>query len=60
MKLYEMKISILNRVKIDLERKKKLGKIAMEMIGKYELNVQEMPQEVNNAIKFHLKIEGSC
>ena len=52
--------SILNRVKTDFERKRELGKIAMEMICKYELNVQGMPQEVKNAIKFHLKMEGSC
>ena len=52
--------SILNRVKTDFERKRELGKIAMEMIDKYELNVHGMPQEVKNAIKFHLKMEGSC
>ena len=52
--------SILKRVKTDFERKRELGKIAMEMICKYELNVHGMPQEVKNAIKFHLKMEGSC
>ena len=52
--------SVLNSVKTDFERKRELGKIAMEMIDKYELNVHGMPQEVKNAIKFHLKMEGSC
>ena len=52
--------SVLNSVNADFERKRELGKIALEMIEKYELNVQEMPQEVKNAIKFHLKMEGSC
>ena len=52
--------SILNRVKTDFERKRELGKIAMEMIDKYELNVHGMPQEVKNAIKFNLKMEGLC
>ena len=52
--------SMLNSVKTDFERKRELGKIAMEMIDKYELNVHGMPQEVKNAIKFHLKMEGSC
>ena len=52
--------SILNRVKIDFERKRELGKIAMEMIDKYELNVDGMPQEVKNAIKFNLKMDGLC
>ena len=51
---------VLNNVKTDFERKRELGKIAMEMIDKYELNVHGMPQEVKNAIKFHLKMEGSC
>ena len=52
--------SILNRVKTDFERKRELGKIAMEMIDKYDLNVHGMPQEVKNAIKFNLKMEGLC
>ena len=50
--------SVLNRVKIDFERKRELGKIAMEMIEKYELNVKRMPKEVKNAIIFNLKMEG--
>ena len=50
--------SVLNRVKIDFERKRELGKIAMEMIEKYELNVNRMPKEVKNAIIFNLKMEG--
>ena len=52
--------SILNRVKTDFERRRELGKIAMEMIDKYELNVHGMPQEIKNAIKFNLKMEGLC
>ena len=52
--------SILNKVKTDFERKRELGKIAMEMIDKYDLNVHGMPQEVKNAIKFNLKMEGLC
>ena len=52
--------SILNSVKTDFERKRELGKIAMEMIDKYDLNVHGMPQEVKNAIKFNLKMEGLC
>ena len=52
--------SVLNRVDIDFERKRELGKIALEMIEKYELNVQEIPQEVRNAIRFYLKMEGRC
>ena len=50
--------SVLNRVKIDFERKRELGKIAMEMIEKYGLNVNRMPKEVKNAIIFNLKMEG--
>ena len=50
--------SILNKVKTDFERKRELGKIAMEMIDKYELNVHEIPQEIKNAIKFNLMMEG--
>ena len=50
--------SFLNRVKTDFERKRELGKIAMEVIDKYELNVHGMPQEIKNAIKFNLKMEG--
>ena len=50
--------SVLNSVKTDFERKRELGKIAMEMIDKYELNVQKMPEEVKNAIRFNLKMEG--
>ena len=49
--------SVLNRVKTDFERKRELGKIAIEMIDKYDLIVQGIPQEVKNAIKFHEKIE---
>ena len=52
--------SILNSVKTDFERKRELGKIAMEMVDKYDLNVHGMPQEVKNAIKFNLKMEGLC
>ena len=48
--------SVLNRVKIDFERKRELGKIAMEMIEKYEL--KDIPQELRNAIIFYLKMEG--
>ena len=48
--------SVLNRVKMDFERKIELGKIAMEMIEKYELN--DIPQELRNAIIFFLKMEG--
>ena len=47
---------ILNRLIIDLERKRELGKIAMEMIEKYEL--KDIPQELRNAIIFYLKMEG--
>ena len=50
--------SILNKVKTDFERKRELGKMAMEMIDKYELNVHEIPQEIKNAIKFNLMMEG--
>ena len=49
--------SVLNRVKTDFERKRELGKIAIEMIDKYDLIAQGIPQEVKNAIKFHEKIE---
>ena len=49
---------MLNSVKVDFERKRELGKIAMEMIEKYELNVQGMPEEVKNAIRSNLKMEG--
>ena len=49
--------SVLNRVKTDFERKRELGKIAIEMIDKYDLIEQGIPQEVKNAIKFHEKIE---
>ena len=48
--------SVLNRVKIDFERKRELGKIAMEMIEKYEL--KDIPQELRSAIIFYLKMEG--
>ena len=30
----------------------------MEFIDKYELNVQKMPEEVKNAMRFNLKMEG--
>ena len=50
--------SILNKVKTDFERKRELGKMAMEMIDKYELNVHGIPQEIKNAIKFNLMMEG--
>ena len=50
--------SVLNSVKTDFERKRELGKKAMEIIDKYELNVQKMPEEVKNAIRFNLKMEG--
>ena len=50
--------SVLNRVKMDFERKRELGKIAMEMIDKYELNVKEMPEDIMNAIILYLKMEG--
>ena len=49
---------VLNRLIIDFERKRELGKIAMEMIEKYELNVKDIPQELRNAIIFYLKMEG--
>ena len=49
--------SVLNSVKTDFERKRELGKIAIGMIDKYELNVQEMPEDIKNAIKFHERIE---
>ena len=52
--------SVLNRVKIDFERKRELGKISLEMIEKYELTVKDIPQEVRNAIIFYLKMEGRC
>ena len=48
---------VLNRVKMDFERKRELGKIAMEMIDKYDLNVRDMPEDVKNAMKFHERIE---
>ena len=47
---------MLNRVKTDFERKRELGKLAIEMIDKYDLIAQGIPQEVKNAIKFHEKI----
>ena len=50
--------SVLNRVKIDFERKRELGKIAMTMIEKYNLNVNRMPKEVKNATIFNLKMDG--
>ena len=50
--------SVLNRVKIDFERKRELGKIAMTMVEKYDLNVNRMPKEVKNAIIFNLKMDG--
>ena len=48
--------SVLNRVKMNFERQRELGKIAMEMIEKYEL--KDIPQELRNAIIFYLKMEG--
>ena len=48
--------SVLNRVKTDFERKRELGKKAMEIIEKYELDVQKMPEEVKDAIRFNLKM----
>ena len=50
--------SMLNSVKTDFERKRELGKRAMEMIDKYELNVKEMPEDIKNAIIFYLNMEG--
>ena len=50
--------AFLNKVKTDFERKRELGKMAMEMIDKYELNVHGIPQEIKNAIKFNLMMEG--
>ena len=50
--------SVLNSVKTDFERKRELGKKAMEIIDKYELNVQKMPEEVKDAIRFNLKMVG--
>ena len=50
--------SFLNRVKIYFERKRELGKIAMTMVEKYDLNVNRMPKEVKNAIIFNLKMDG--
>ena len=38
--------SVLNSVKVNFERKRELGKIAMEMIDKYELIVQGIPEDV--------------
>ena len=56
-----MKISILNLCWIGwrqiLKEKESWGKIAIEMIDKYDLIAQGIPQEVKNAIKFHEKIE---
>ena len=49
---------MLNSVKTDFERKRELGKIAMEIIDTYKLNVQKMPEEVKNAKRFNLKMEG--
>ena len=49
--------SVLNIVKTNFERKRELGKIAIEMIDKYELNVQGIPEDVKNAIKFHERIK---
>ena len=48
--------SVLNSVKTDFERKRELGKKAMEIIEKYELDVQKMPEEVKDAIRFNLKM----
>ena len=48
--------SVLNNVKTDFERKRELGKKAMEMIEKYELDVQKMSEEVKDAIRFNLKM----
>ena len=48
---------MLNNVKTDFERKRELGKIAMGMIDKYDLDVQEIPEDIKNAIKFHERIE---
>ena len=48
--------SVLNSVKTDFERKRELGEKAMEMIEKYELDVQKMPEEVKDAIRFNLKM----
>ena len=47
---------IFNRLIIDFERKRELGKIAMEMIEKYEL--KDIPQKLRSAIIFYLKMEG--
>ena len=48
--------SVLNSVKTDFERKRELGEKAMEIIEKYELDVQKMPEEVKDAIRFNLKM----
>ena len=44
-------------MKTDFERKRELGKKSIEMIAKYELNVQEMPEDIKNAMKFHERFE---
>ena len=39
------------------ERKNELGKKAKEMIEKYELDVDTMPEEVQEIVNLHMKVE---
>ena len=39
------------------ERKNELGKKAKEMIEKYELDVDTMPEDVQEIVDLHMKVE---
>ena len=48
---------LLLRMNSAFERKNELGKKAKEMIEKYELDVDTMPEEVQEVVNLHMKVE---